>query len=182
MPRAQNPLRLLSGIAGSHDREVRPLRGIAGLLVYAALIAGGSLAACSSDSTMESTTPVDADGGDPSTDGGKDVNPSDGAGEAWNDAIRAIQEINECTKSTYLDRTAEGADRTIAWGFSIPTDSERCMVIKKGQRITFNGNFVIHPLDGKGGDTPNPISAPPDAGSAESDAGIDYDVNFATTG
>ena len=44
------------------------------------------------------------------------------------------------------------------------SNTDRCWTIKKGQDVTWNGDFTMHPLMVQGGDKPNPISAPDTAG------------------
>jgi hypothetical protein len=68
------------------------------------------------------------------------------------------QEVQNCQPSQYLDRTAPGADRQLAWDFSIATDPERCMRVRVGQTVVWNGDLEVHPLGGQGGDMPNPIT------------------------
>ncbi len=65
--------------------------------------------------------------------------------------------INGCQDSQYLDRTAPAADREILWVMSVNQDPERCMKVRVGQSVFWNGNYSIHPLAGLNGDSPNPI-------------------------
>ena len=48
--------------------------------------------------------------------------------------------------------------RTLTWEFGIQDGPERCIQVRVGQTVTWNGNLDDHPLAGDGGDTPNPIS------------------------
>lgn len=64
--------------------------------------------------------------------------------------------INGCTN--YVDRTGADADRDLTWDFPIGTDQERCIKIKAGQDVRFNGSFSVHPLREAGGTTPNPFA------------------------
>ena len=72
-------------------------------------------------------------------------------------ASAQAQAINGCLDTQYLDRTATGADRQLAWDFSISSDPERCMQVRVGQTVTWSGDLGVHPLGGSGGDSPNPI-------------------------
>ncbi len=66
--------------------------------------------------------------------------------------------INGCT--TFEDRTADDADRTIVWTRRV---GKVCLKIKKGQTVTWaptEANFAAHPLAPSGGASPNPITAP----------------------
>ncbi len=65
--------------------------------------------------------------------------------------------VNGCQASQFLDRTAPSADRQLAWDFSITSDPERCLQVQLGQTVVWNGDLGSHPLDGNGGDSPNPI-------------------------
>lgn len=68
------------------------------------------------------------------------------------------QVVQDCQPGQYLDRTAPTADRELTWDFSIASDPERCLQVRAGQTVFFNGVSDNHPLGGSGGDTPNPIS------------------------
>src|SRR5262245_31409696 len=65
--------------------------------------------------------------------------------------------VDSCTEAMYLDRTAEGADRDLAWSYSFAGDAERCLIVRVGQRVVWHGNFGDHPLESDQGDRPNPI-------------------------
>jgi len=78
--------------------------------------------------------------------------------------------INNCT--TFVDQTSSSDARKITWDLSVATAANRCMMIKKGQTVAFEGNFTMHPLVAAGGDSPNPFASVPDTGK----------VTFATTG
>jgi hypothetical protein len=67
--------------------------------------------------------------------------------------------VQDCQPAQYLDRTAPAADRELLWDFSIATDPERCLTVRVGQKVFFDGVSDNHPLGGSGGDVPNPISA-----------------------
>lgn len=118
------------------------------------------LAGCSSDSGDGNGSSGggggggDGGGGGNGEGGGKgDGGGGGGGGDAGADGAAAP--VNSCT--TFEDRTAGGASRTLTWDFAIGTAPERCITIKKGQDVTFSGDFTMHPLESSGGDTPNPI-------------------------
>jgi plastocyanin len=75
----------------------------------------------------------------------------------WPAAAQA-QVVQDCQPNQYLDRTAAGADRQLTWDFGIAIDPERCMQVRTGQTVVWNGDMDTHPLAGQGGDMPNPIS------------------------
>jgi plastocyanin len=100
-----------------------------------------SLGGCSSDTGSSGGTTADA-----GTGGGTD------AGDA--SAVAAI--VNAC--KAFDDRSADSAVRTLNWDFSIATGPDRCVKVKKGQDVTFAGDFLTHPLTAFNGDKPNPIA------------------------
>jgi plastocyanin len=53
--------------------------------------------------------------------------------------------VNGCLDTDYVDATASGANRTIAFGGSL-TYSPKCIKIAAGQTVTFMGSFGNHPL------------------------------------
>lgn len=63
--------------------------------------------------------------------------------------------LNGC--STYVDRTADDADRTLSWDYAIETNPERCIKIRVGQTVTFDGDLKSHPIDAQGGNAANPF-------------------------
>lgn len=79
------------------------------------------------------------------------------AAEAGDTATPAapVPMFNAC--SAYVDRTAADADRTLDWDYGIENDPERCIVVRVGQTVTFEGNLNAHPIDAQGGDDPNPF-------------------------
>jgi plastocyanin len=72
--------------------------------------------------------------------------------------LAAAAPVQDCAPEQFLDRTAPGADRDITWTVSITFDPERCMEVRVGQQVRWNGSLGTHPLDPEGGDTPNPIA------------------------
>jgi len=112
------------------------------------------LLACSSTKTTTSSddpdaaTPTDAGGTKP-----KDGGVADGAADAKEDA----GPVSGCT--TYVDRSAPADERVETWDFSLVQHPERCMKIKVGQSVTFNGDFTMRPIAGNGGDSPNPFDS-----------------------
>lgn len=60
--------------------------------------------------------------------------------------------LNGCTDSSYADNTAAGA--TITWDFTV---SPKCVKIKAGQTVTWNGDLTTHPLNPFGGDQGSPV-------------------------
>jgi hypothetical protein len=121
--------------------------------------------ACSSDETTSTTDAgTTADTGALPTDAGTPTDsgtPSDSGSSV--DASPPVDAatpngpaINGCTQ--YVDRTADAASRTLVWSFSIANAPERCMIVKAGQTVTFQGDLAIHPLAAKGGDAPSPIT------------------------
>lgn len=73
-------------------------------------------------------------------------------------AFGAIPVVDDCHDGDYQDRTGDGARRTVTWDFSFTGGQDRCLKIRAGQSVRWNGNFLDHPLDPDQGDSPNPIS------------------------
>lgn len=109
-------------------------------------------AACSSKETGSSSGT--SSGG---TDGGGSDGSTEDSGTADTGADSGPLVVNNC--KTFDDRTGSGATRTIAWQFPIPA-ADRCVRIKKGQSVTFNGNFTQYRVAPSAGSTqPNPIAS-----------------------
>jgi plastocyanin len=112
------------------------------------LVLGLGLGACSDDNGTGA--PTGSDGG-VDAGGGQDSGGGDGGGDSG-----AAEAVNGCT--TFEDRTAEGANRTLTWDFSITTSPDRCIRVKAGQTVTWEGSLEAHPLLPSGGDSPSPVS------------------------
>jgi hypothetical protein len=80
-------------------------------------------------------------------------------------AHAALPLVDGCLETAYQDRTAPDADRMLAWDFPFASSIERCLTIRAGQSVRWDGNFSIHPLTADEGDTPNPIASPAADGS-----------------
>ena len=120
-----------------------------------------TMLACSSSSDGGGTGTGDGGGGDGGGGGGGGRDGGgggggDGGGGGGGDGGGGGAVVNAC--KTFVDKTAAGDARTLAWDFPIAQAAERCTTVKVGQSVTFSGSFTIHPLVGSGGDTPNPIS------------------------
>jgi plastocyanin len=70
--------------------------------------------------------------------------------------------LNGCTDSSYQDMTASGA--TITWDFTV---SPKCVKIKTGQTVTWNGDLGTHPLNPFGGDPGSPVPSTSTGNSAK---------------
>lgn len=131
------------------------LAGLVGLVGLVSLGVLGQLTGCSSESSTSSSggTPTDSGTADGSSGTG-----GDSGSDAGGDAGAVV--VNSC--KTFDDRTATGASRTIAWQFPLPA-ADRCIEIKVGQSVTWNGDFAKYGVAASkgpaGGDSPNPISA-----------------------
>jgi hypothetical protein len=64
--------------------------------------------------------------------------------------------INGC--ASFADRTDENADHVIHWDESVAKSPARCMKIKAGQLVTWEGDFARYPIRPSGGDSPTPIT------------------------
>ena len=141
------------------------------------VLAAAAVFACSDDAT---STPTGTDDGG-SSRGSSGSSGSDGGGSSGRVAAEAgPATLNGCT--SFADRSADGASRVVEWNTTLFQREERCMQIKKGQKVTFAadatgatpGDFTMHPLSARGGDTPNPVDTALDEAT-----GV---VTFATAG
>lgn len=74
-------------------------------------------------------------------------------------AVARAQAVQGCQPAQFQDRTTSNDEgRSLGWDFGITTAPERCMQVRVGQSVQWNGDFDNHPLAGSGGDAPNPIS------------------------
>lgn len=122
----------------------------------AILVALTLVAACSSTETTSSSS-----GSSGTTDGGGtgEAGGSEAGSDAGVDSGPLV--VNNC--KTFDDRSASGATRTIAWQFPLPS-ADRCIRIKKGQSVRWNGNFTQYRVAASAGSTqPNPIASFDDA-------------------
>ncbi len=114
------------------------------------------LVACSSDGTSSSSS-----GGSSSSSSSGASGGDSGTGDGGSDGGGGLV-VNGC--KTFVDESAPGAARKIVWDFPVSTAANRCMIVKKGQQVAFEGNFMTHPLGPLGGNGPNPFSSVPDTG------------------
>ncbi len=112
------------------------------------------LAACSS--TPTTNTNPDA--------GGKDSSPPQDSGGTPDAGVV----VNGCGPTDFV------AANTITWSFTV---MPKCVSIKPGDSVTWNGSFGIHTLDAFGGDSPNPIT-----GTGTADGGASVTIKFPTAG
>lgn len=62
--------------------------------------------------------------------------------------------LNGCGEMDFVDRSGEAGARVISWDFNV---DPRCIVITRGESVTWNGALANHPLSSQGGDMPTPI-------------------------
>jgi len=112
-----------------------------------------ALAACSSSTTTSSGV----DGGGATNDsGGNDSGGlKDTGGGGFDAGGDGFTPLNGCV--TFTDHTSGGDPRSITWDLIIASSPDRCMRIKAGQSVTWDGDFAMHPLEQAGGQTPSPI-------------------------
>lgn len=141
------------------------------------VLAAAAAFACSDDKT--STPAGTDDAGSSSSSSGSSGSSTDG-GSSRVDAEAGPATLNGCT--SFADRSADGASRVVEWNTTLFQREERCMQIKKGQKVTFAadangatpGDFTMHPLSARGGDSPNPVDTALDQATGE--------VTFAAAG
>jgi plastocyanin len=116
-----------------------------------------SLAWACSDSTTSPSTPADA-GTTSSSSGSSSGAPVDSGADTGG-------ALNGCT--TFVDRTADDAERNLKWDLDIAQAPARCMKIKVGQslKLSADGSFTpadlgAHPVEALGGDEPSPFTDP----------------------
>jgi len=126
------------------------------------IAAGATGAGCSSSSSGGTSGTSGTSGAGTSGapgDGGSSGGSEGGAGDGGSavDAADAAPAgpVNGC--KTFDDRTGATASRTIAWMFPLAA-ADRCIAIKAGQSVTWNGDFTMYRVGASGGDSPNPIS------------------------
>jgi plastocyanin len=123
-----------------------------------------AVAACSSKSApgeLDVTDAADSDtpgGGD----AGVDAAPiTDASTPLPLDAPDVLFNYDDCTNIDFdqYDETAPDASRHIVFSFhaNVQQYAPRCMKIKAGDSVTWEGDFTDHPLVGAGGDVPNPV-------------------------
>ena len=119
------------------------LRTLPIVLVLAGSSAALALAVVACSSSSSPTTATDGGVALAQGDGGTDS----AADTSTADAAKAPE--NDCT--TFVDRTADGASRSIQWDLGITGIPERCIKIKAGQVVTWvdgttAADFSTHPL------------------------------------
>src|SRR5690606_7783131 len=76
-----------------------------------------------------------------------------------------------CTSLT--DAKADGAERTITFGERLGNAyAPKCLEVKKGQTVTFNGDFDVHPLAAACGTLEDTLGSTVEAGT---DSAITFD-------
>ena len=113
------------------------LRSLPLVVVLAGSSASLALVACSSSSSSPANV----------SDGGVVADSASAADTSTADAAKAPE--NGCT--TFQDRTADGASRSIQWDLGLPSLPERCIKVKAGQVVTWvdgtaAADFNTHPL------------------------------------
>jgi plastocyanin len=105
------------------------------------------LAGCSSKTST-------SDGGAASSSGSSGAT-GDGGSSGGGDSGATV---NGCT--SFKDETAavNAQGVLIPWDVAIANGELRCVKVKVGTTVTFEGNFTTHPLTPQGGDTPSPFA------------------------
>jgi plastocyanin len=93
--------------------------------------------------------------------------------------------FNGCTEGQFVDRSAAGADRAVAFGGENGSPvfgySPACITIAAGQSVTFRGAFSGHPLR-PGANPSMPTAGSPGSPITNVDTGMSAEVAFATAG
>jgi plastocyanin len=64
--------------------------------------------------------------------------------------------VNGCTGGDYGDHTTEPST-TVKWDESIEKSFDRCIRVKVGQSVSYEGDFSKHPMEASGGDSESPF-------------------------
>lgn len=133
-----------------------------------ALSLGALALACSDDSSTPSSTGTSSTSSSSTSSGGTTSSSSGSTGTTSSTSSSSSSStssgstgdagatLNGC--STFKDETAN-SQVAVTWGFGITSDPLRCVKVKVGSTVTFNGDFSFHPIGPKGGDTPTAIVA-----------------------
>ena len=106
----------------------------------------------SSDNDPPNPTGSDAGASDATPTGDASEGPALDAGSE-----PGAKSINGCTIG-FQDQSGASAPRILNWDLPVANSPARCMKIKAGQSVKWQGSFQFHPLSPKDGDTPNPIA------------------------
>jgi plastocyanin len=68
--------------------------------------------------------------------------------------------VNGCNGGDYSDHTADAdAQGThVKWDESIASSNDRCIKVRVGSTVTFEGDFAKHPMSASGGESVNPLA------------------------
>lgn len=65
--------------------------------------------------------------------------------------------VNGCNGGDYGDHTTEPEPK-VKWDETIVQSFDRCIKVKVGQTVSYEGDFAKHPLEASGGDAKNPFA------------------------
>jgi plastocyanin len=103
----------------------------------------------------DSGTPDSGDGDSGTKDSGKaDTGTPDSGPKDSGPMGDAAFMLNGCGDGDFVDKSAPNDSRAITWDFNV---SPKCILIAKGQTVTWNGTLTTHPLAPFNGDANNPI-------------------------
>lgn len=68
--------------------------------------------------------------------------------------------VNGCNGGDYSDHTSDATaqDTHVKWDESIASSNDRCIKVKQGSKVTFEGDFAKHPLTASGGESVSPLA------------------------
>jgi plastocyanin len=68
--------------------------------------------------------------------------------------------VNGCNGGDYSDHTtdADAQGTHLKWDESIASSNDRCIKVRVGSTVTFEGDFAKHPLEGGGGESTTPLA------------------------
>jgi plastocyanin len=121
---------------------------------------GGADANAVDGGTMPDAGGTDAGSVDAGTDAGHDAG-TDGGTDAGTDA--GVLTVNGCTAATAEDHTGMSSVTIDFGGVAGLTYTPRCIRVRAGTRVTFNGSFSFHPL--QAGTVSGAVATPAAAGT-----------------
>lgn len=124
----------------------------ASVLAFAVL-----LAACSESSTNTGST-SSSSGSTSSSSSGGTSSSSSGNTSSSSSSGDSGSTLNGCTSFKDETNAVNAQGVAITWDLTIAQSDMRCITVKVGTDVTFEGNFTAHPIAPQGGDTPTPFT------------------------
>ena len=144
-------------------------------------------ARCSSDSTTSTPSPNGGHAGEApigaagEPNGGNSGAPNGNGGAAGqSEPADVIPDLNGCTTATYEDFGAADATRTIGIATMGLSFTPKCMTIRVGQTVRWEGSLATHPL--APGNPDHPDAGSPNSPITETTTGSSAEFTFDSAG